>query len=158
MDQSECKTVRAAKLEGFCLEILMASGVPREEAEIVALIGANGAGKSTLLNTIMSLVDTKSGQIFFDGQEVTSKTTREIVQLGIRQKRTWIDLDLVGAEGFTVPQFREVGAVPRRVGAHEVRHPVQNDLEPGRAKKRGGLACPLRGVPAPVPFQNRIVE
>ena len=67
------------------IEVIHGVSLDVKEAEIVALIGANGAGKSTLLNTIMSLVETKSGQILFEGQEITSKTTREIVQLGIVQ-------------------------------------------------------------------------
>jgi branched-chain amino acid transport system ATP-binding protein len=67
------------------IEVIHNVSLDVKEAEIVALIGANGAGKSTLLNTIMSLVDTKSGQILFEEQEITSKTTREIVQLGIVQ-------------------------------------------------------------------------
>ena len=67
------------------IEVIHGVSLDVEEAEIVALIGANGAGKSTLLNTIMSLVDTKSGRILFEGQDITSKTTREIVKLGIVQ-------------------------------------------------------------------------
>jgi len=67
------------------IEVIHGVSLDVEEAEILALIGANGAGKSTLLNTIMSLVGTKSGQILFEGREITSKTTREIVKLGIVQ-------------------------------------------------------------------------
>jgi branched-chain amino acid transport system ATP-binding protein len=67
------------------IEVIHGLSLEVKEAEIVALIGANGAGKSTLLNTIMSLVDTKSGQILFEGQDITAMTTREIVQLGIVQ-------------------------------------------------------------------------
>ncbi len=36
MSQSENRAVQARKLENFCLEVLMASGVPHQEAEIVS--------------------------------------------------------------------------------------------------------------------------
>jgi branched-chain amino acid transport system ATP-binding protein len=53
--------------------------------EIIALIGANGAGKSTLLNTVMGLVATSSGNIRFDGRDITRLATPAIVRAGIAQ-------------------------------------------------------------------------
>ncbi len=54
-----------------------------QQGEIITLIGANGAGKSTLMNTIMGLVRSKGGSIKFNGNEITSADTREIVKKGI---------------------------------------------------------------------------
>ncbi len=51
--------------------------------EIVTLIGANGAGKSTLLMTICGNPHASSGQIMFDGQDITSRPTFEIIRRGI---------------------------------------------------------------------------
>ena len=51
--------------------------------EIVTLIGANGAGKSTLLMTICGDPKPKSGQIFYDGQDITQVPTAEIMRSGI---------------------------------------------------------------------------
>ena len=51
--------------------------------EIVALIGANGAGKSTLLMTICGRPQAASGQILFEGRDITRLPTFEIVRLGI---------------------------------------------------------------------------
>ena len=78
------------------------------------------------------------------------------VQFGICQQLVGIDFDLVRAE--TVPQAGEVG--PVRVGgrAEQVRHPVQNDLEPGCAQQGGGAACSLHVVPAFVDFQNVVIQ
>ncbi|WP_296342090.1 ABC transporter ATP-binding protein [Reyranella sp.] len=53
--------------------------------EIVTLIGANGAGKSTLLMTICGNPRARSGSIRFDGEEITSLQTHEIVRRGVAQ-------------------------------------------------------------------------
>jgi branched-chain amino acid transport system ATP-binding protein len=53
--------------------------------EIVALIGANGAGKSTLMMTIFGKPRARSGQILFDGRDITSVPTHEIARLRIAQ-------------------------------------------------------------------------
>lgn len=53
------------------------------QGEIVTLIGSNGAGKTTSLRTISGLEKAKSGQIIFEGQDITKKQASEIVKLGI---------------------------------------------------------------------------
>ncbi|WP_082026048.1 ABC transporter ATP-binding protein [Thermotoga profunda] len=50
-----------------------------EKGSIVTLIGSNGAGKTTTLKAICGLVKVKSGKILFDGEEITNKSTNEIV-------------------------------------------------------------------------------
>ena len=55
------------------------------DGEIVALIGANGAGKSTLMMTIFGRPRAKSGQIEFDGRDITGVPTHEIARLRIAQ-------------------------------------------------------------------------
>ncbi len=55
------------------------------EGEIVTLIGANGAGKSTTLNTISGLERGKSGQILFQGEDLTRVPPQIIVRKGIVQ-------------------------------------------------------------------------
>ena len=55
------------------------------QGEIVALIGANGAGKTTLLNTISGIVPARSGQVAWDGTDITRITADRIVRLGISQ-------------------------------------------------------------------------
>jgi len=51
--------------------------------EIVTLIGANGAGKSTLLMTICGNPHPSSGQVIFDGVDITNQPTFEIIRRGI---------------------------------------------------------------------------
>lgn len=54
-----------------------------DEGEIVTLIGANGAGKSTILNTIVGLLSPVSGQIVYDGHDLTKMGPHQIVKLGM---------------------------------------------------------------------------
>ena len=42
-----------------------------EDGQIVTLIGSNGAGKSTTLHTISGLIKPRSGNILFDGTDIT---------------------------------------------------------------------------------------
>ncbi len=53
------------------------------EGEIVTLIGSNGAGKSTTLNTIAGLVPIFSGEIWFEGVNITRTECHDRVRKGI---------------------------------------------------------------------------
>ncbi len=63
---------------------------------IIALIGTNGAGKSTTLRTICGLLRPKSGQISFEGTNITRLPPQDIVKLGISMvpegRRVFTDL------------------------------------------------------------------
>jgi branched-chain amino acid transport system ATP-binding protein len=56
-----------------------------QEGEIVTLIGSNGAGKSTLMMTICGTPRARSGEVVFDGHDITALPTHEIIRLGIAQ-------------------------------------------------------------------------
>ena len=51
--------------------------------EIVTLIGANGAGKTTLLNSIAGVLKPRSGEIVFEGDEITGRASEKIVSRGV---------------------------------------------------------------------------
>ena len=53
------------------------------QGSIVSLIGANGAGKSTTMRSIMGLVKPTEGRITFEGKDITSMKTHDIVKSGI---------------------------------------------------------------------------
>jgi len=55
------------------------------EGEIVTLIGSNGAGKTTLMMTVCGEPRARSGQIVFDGHNITKLATHEIMRLSIAQ-------------------------------------------------------------------------
>ncbi|WP_019133796.1 ABC transporter ATP-binding protein [Kallipyga massiliensis] len=53
------------------------------ESEIVSIIGANGSGKTTTLNTIAGSKKPDSGKIFFQGRDITDKSSHDLVKAGI---------------------------------------------------------------------------
>jgi branched-chain amino acid transport system ATP-binding protein len=54
-----------------------------EEGEVCAVIGPNGAGKSTLFNLITGTLRPSSGEIRFDGRQITAMPAHRVAQLGI---------------------------------------------------------------------------
>lgn len=54
-----------------------------EENEVVAVIGSNGAGKTTLLKTISKLISPFTGEIIFEGQNITKYPPHLISRSGI---------------------------------------------------------------------------
>jgi branched-chain amino acid transport system ATP-binding protein len=51
--------------------------------ETVSVVGANGAGKSTLLKAIMAAQPPYAGRITFEGKEIQSLRTEDIVRMGV---------------------------------------------------------------------------
>jgi branched-chain amino acid transport system ATP-binding protein len=54
-----------------------------EAGSIVTILGANGAGKTTLLKTICSAIDSKKGQVYFEGKEIQNKEPDVVARMGI---------------------------------------------------------------------------
>jgi branched-chain amino acid transport system ATP-binding protein len=50
---------------------------------IVTLIGSNGAGKSTTLRAISGLIKTQSGEVIYDGKNITDVPPHQIVSMGL---------------------------------------------------------------------------
>ena len=88
------------------------------EGSVTALLGANGAGKTTTLRAICNMVRT-SGAIEFDGAPLSSRSTENIVRLGIAHvpqgRGTFTTM--------TVEENLELGAITRR------RAGVASDIE-----------------------------
>ena len=53
--------------------------------EIVTLIGANGAGKTTTLRAISRIVNPRTGQIFYDGKNISHARPDQVVAMGVAQ-------------------------------------------------------------------------
>lgn len=62
------------------------------EGEVVGIVGANGSGKTTLLNLVTGYLQPTSGEIRFQGNNITGFSPREVIGLGI-------------ARSFQIPQL-----------------------------------------------------
>jgi branched-chain amino acid transport system ATP-binding protein len=107
------------------------------QGEIVSLIGANGAGKTTTLKTISGLRNVSSGQILFDGQDISKIPVHERVDLGISQAPEGRGI----FPGMTVLENLEIGKFNRKDRKSE----MDEDLEKiytlfPRLKERSGQA------------------
>jgi len=81
--------------------------------EVVALLGRNGAGKSTTLKAIMGLVPASSGQVLFDGRDVSHLQPYQVARLGLG----YVPEDRRVFTGLTVTENLEVGRQPPRAAA-----------------------------------------
>jgi branched-chain amino acid transport system ATP-binding protein len=55
------------------------------KGEVVTLIGANGAGKSTTLQTVSGLLRSRTGNIEFCGENISSVPSYKLVERGLAQ-------------------------------------------------------------------------
>jgi branched-chain amino acid transport system ATP-binding protein len=62
-------------IQGISLEV--------NEGELVSLLGRNGAGKTTTLRSIIGLTPPRSGNITYEGVDITQKKPFEICRAGI---------------------------------------------------------------------------
>lgn len=92
-----------------------------EEGEIVTLIGANGAGKTTTLKTISGLRPVASGQIIYNGEDISKVPAHERVNLGISQSPEGRGI----FPGMTVLENLEIGKYSRK----ERKSEMTEDLE-----------------------------
>ena len=84
---------------------------------VTVLIGRNGAGKSTTLKTVMGLLPTSKGKIFYNGQEIQNKKPYQIARMGIGfvPEHMGIFSDLTVEENMQVAMLREDGATRTRL-------------------------------------------
>lgn len=66
-----------AALQGVSLTV--------RRGDIVTLIGANGAGKTTTLRTISGLLKARSGEILYEGKNITRLAAHQRVKQGMAQ-------------------------------------------------------------------------
>lgn len=124
------------------IQALFSVSLEVEEGEIVTLIGANGAGKSTLLRTISGLLKPRAGSIYFENEDLTRKSSIEIVKSGISHvpegRRVFPEM--------TVLENLELGAYVRKD-----RSEIEKDLKtvferfPRLYERRNQLAGTLSG-------------
>lgn len=76
------------KVEGLSagygeVQVLWSVDIEIETGEIACIVGSNGAGKTTLLRVLSGLLPVNSGQIFFDGEDITRLPADQILARGI---------------------------------------------------------------------------
>ncbi|MCM1408496.1 MAG: ABC transporter ATP-binding protein [Treponema brennaborense] len=80
------------------------------EGEIITLIGANGAGKTTTMHSLSNIIGKTSGQVLFEGADITQSSPEKIVKAGLVQvpegRRIFANL--------TVRENLEMGAFIRK--------------------------------------------
>ena len=54
-----------------------------DKGEIVCLLGGNASGKSTTMKAVLGIVRPKTGEIFYEGQQINTLPTAARVKLGI---------------------------------------------------------------------------
>jgi len=67
------------------VEVLRGVDLRVNAGETVALLGSNGAGKSTLNNVLCGIYPAWSGQVQFDGQDLSRAHYRDVVKAGLIQ-------------------------------------------------------------------------
>lgn len=113
-----------------------------DKGEVIALIGANGAGKTTILHTISGLITPKSGNVIFNGQDITKIPGHKIVSMGMAHvpegRRVFAQL--------TVLQNLKMGAYTRR-DKEEVQQTLKTVFErfPRLEERQNQLAGTLSG-------------
>ncbi len=54
-----------------------------DTGEVITLIGRNGMGKTTTVNSIMGIVGPRSGQVIFNGKDITGQPSFSIARKGL---------------------------------------------------------------------------
>ncbi|SPF80924.1 ABC transporter ATP-binding protein [Pseudoprimorskyibacter insulae] len=65
------------------IQILNGTSFKIPPASITTVIGPNGAGKSTVFKAVFGLLNITSGQILMDGQDVTRRTPKQMIDAGV---------------------------------------------------------------------------
>jgi branched-chain amino acid transport system ATP-binding protein len=120
-------------LEGINLEVA--------PGELVCLLGGNASGKSTTLKTILGIVKPRSGQVVFDGEDVTGWTVPQRIARGLaivpENRRLFGDM--------TVRENLELGATLRRGEDLSADFDRVHELFPRLLERRDQLAGTLSG-------------
>ncbi len=83
MSAAPLLSVRGLSVRYGQVEALHGVSLEVAAGEIVALIGSNGAGKSTTLRAISGMVRAESGQVLFDGHDISNLRSDQIVRRGL---------------------------------------------------------------------------
>ena len=115
------------------------------QKSIVAIIGPNGAGKTTFFNCMTGLYKPTTGQVMFDGRDITAKAPHIVTQAGIA--RTFQNIKLF--KTMTVLENVQVGRHCAHEGAHHgsILHTPFVRREERETEERAADLLKLVGIP-----------
>ena len=134
------------KVEGLnagygSVNILWDIGFEVKDGEIVAILGSNGAGKTTMVRTITGMVKASSGKVEFNGEDLSGKSSRVILDSGIVQVPEGRQL----FTEMTVLENLELGAFirrPRRILQRIWKSAITGSPSCASAQSRLPALCP----------------
>lgn len=130
-----------------------------QKGRFVVLLGPSGSGKSTLLNLIAMLDKPTSGQIFFEGQDIT-RLRKESARSALRLKKMGFVFQFDGLlpefsllENVELPSLmrgdenpQKAQALLENLGLGTITHKLPSELSGGE-KQRASIARALRNEP-----------
>lgn len=145
------------KDENLC--VLEEVSLQVQKGRFVVLLGPSGSGKSTLLNLIAMLDKPTSGQIFFEGQDIT-RLRKESARSALRLKKMGFVFQFDGLlpefsllENVELPALMRGDENPQKaqtllenLGLGAITHKLPSELSGGE-KQRASIARALRNEP-----------
>jgi len=124
------------------MEVIHGINLKVDSGELVSVIGPNGAGKTTLIKATMGLVPLHSGNILYDGQDISALPAHKRAEMGIgyvpEGRRVFGDL--------TVEENLRIGAY-RLPDTKQIRPNLQKVYEmfPRLGERKNQLARTMSG-------------
>jgi branched-chain amino acid transport system ATP-binding protein len=107
--------------------------------ELHAIIGPNGAGKTTLINQLSGEMASNSGNVWFDGTDVTSLAIHERARRGLLRSYQITSI----FEDFTVRENAVLAAVGAREHGWRFLQPMLSRSGPAQSAQEALQACGL---------------
>lgn len=142
-------------------QVLKGVDITVNRGEAIAIIGQSGCGKSVLLKHLIKLLKPDSGEVWFDGREVESLNSRELVSM--RQRFGMLFQSAALFDSMTVEENVGLGLTEQRqLSKDEIHERVMDKLEmvrlasaaekypaelSGGMRKRVGLARAIANDP-----------
>ena len=125
------------------IDILQNVSIDVEQERITAVIGPNGSGKSTLMRVICGFLKPKSGQVLWDGTDLTGYPDHGMAALGI----CYLPQERTVFPHLTVEQNVRLGAWTFRRDKARVGREIERvyELFPLMRERRGSRAGDLSG-------------
>ena len=121
-------------------DIISSCSIKVNRGEIVAILGPNGAGKSTAMKAMLGLLNLKSGNIIFDGIDISKISPQDRVKQGVsfvpQTKNVFAEL--------TVRENLEIGGFLRKDGLEKMIESIY-DLFPILNEKKSQIVGQLSG-------------